>query len=362
MSVQSLFDKSANPCVLHLIPQHGIGGAEIAASSATFDSNCNVHVHAMFNGLYEGEGCLKNERLTGNPTRTAWFPASILGMLRRADELEPQVFVFSLWRTFGAFIALKLRYPDRKFVTFVHNERVANPVDKWITACMMRGSDEIWVDSQATMDARLSGEEKRRARIISLRLERRRGRARKGPAPKFVYWGRLAEQKRIDRALDLFARVAKVRADARFTLIGPDHGVRDRLAEKARRLAIADGIVFHGPKGLDEIGAMTEGARFFLQLSDHEGMAMGVVEALERGLVPVVTPVGQMAVYCRDGENALVYRGVDDTAERLLALFEDPARYEAMSEAALATFADTPTYSEEVAAAARALTELSASD
>ena len=344
----------AAPCVLHFIPQDGIGGAEIAARSATRDSAANVHVHAMFNGLYTGEGAIANSHLTGNDTRFAFSPRSIAGALAKVRELDPELLVFSLWRTFGAFVACKLRHPRRRFVTFVHNERIANRLDYWLTELMKRGSDEIWVDSQATLDARLSEEEKRRARIISLRLDRADGAPREHPAPRFVYWGRLAEQKRLDRAVGLFAAVAAARSEAHFTLIGPDHGVKDKLRRQAERLGVAGQITFHGPAGQDRIAELARDARFFLQLSDHEGMAMGVVEALEAGLVPVVTPVGQMAVYCRDGANALVYDGEADTARRIDALLGDPARYRAMSEAAIATFAAEPIYTEDVARAARA--------
>jgi len=348
---------SAPARVLHFIPQDGIGGAEIAARSATLAPESGVHVHAVFNGLYTGEGAVANPQLTGNDTRFAFSPASIAGALRKVEALDPQVLVFSLWRTFGVFGACKLRHPQRKFVTFVHNERIANRVDYHLTEWMKRGADEIWVDSQATFDARLNDEEKRRARIISLRLNRPDAAPRTLPAPEFIYWGRLAEQKRIDRAVALFAAVAQARPDARLTLIGPDHGVRDKLAAQAAALGVADRVVFHGPAGQDEIARMAQRARFFLQLSDHEGMAMGVVEALQLGLVPVVTPVGQMAVYCRDGENALVYRTQTDSAARLLALMDDPARYAAMSAAAIATFADVPIYVEDVMHAARALAE-----
>ena len=346
---------SGTPRVLHFIPQDGIGGAEIAARSATRDPGSGVHVHALFNGLYTGEGAIANPQLTGNPTRFAFSPASIAGALRKVDELDPQVLVFSLWRTFGAFVACKLRHPRRKFVTFVHNERIANRVDYHLTEVMKRGADEIWVDSQATLDARLSPQEKQRARIISLRLDRPEASARTGPAPEFIYWGRMAEQKRIDRAVALFAAVAKVRPDARLTLIGPDHGVRGKLEAQAAALGVGQQVTFHGPAGQDAIARMASGARFFLQLSDHEGMAMGVVEALQLGLVPVVTPVGQMGVYCRDGENGLIYRDEAETAARLLALMDDPARYAAMSAAAIATFAEVPIYVEDVMRAAREL-------
>jgi len=347
----------AAPCVLHIIPQDGIGGAEIAARSATLAPWANVHVHAMFNGLYEGEGAFANPRLTGNATRYSFSPRSIAGVLRRAAELNPDIFVFSLWRSFPAFVALKARYPDRKFVTFVHNERIANRVDRVLTALMLRGSDAIWVDSQATMDARLDETQKRRAAIISLRLERPDSTSLSGPAPSFIYWGRLAEQKRIDRAMELFIAVARQRSDASFTLIGPDHGVRKKLEAQAAAAGVAGQVHFTGPAGHDAIAKRASQARFFLQLSDHEGMAMGVVEALQLGLVPVVTPVGQMAVYCRDGENALIFRDRDAAAARLLALMDDPATYAGMSRAAVESFADVAIYVEDVAAQARALTE-----
>lgn len=346
---------NSNPPVLHFIPQHGIGGAEIAACSATIDPKTNVYVHGIFNGLYTGAGSIDNARMSGSPTRIAFSPRSIFAAVRRAVELKPKVFVFSLWRSFGVFVALKLLYRRRKFVTFVHNERVANFADRYLTALMKRGADEIWVDSQATFEARLSETEKKRARIISLRLERSQLSSRTEPTPIFIYWGRLAQQKRIDRAIALFAEIAKQRSDARMVLIGPDHGVKEKLVALAQSLGIADHVSFEGPKGHREILDAASGAKFFIQLSDHEGMAMGVVEALEAGLVPIVTPVGQMAVYCRHGQNALVYRDRNGTVDQLLTLLEEPGRYAAMSRAALQTFANSPIYREDVAAAARAL-------
>ncbi|MEL7445889.1 MAG: glycosyltransferase family 4 protein [Pseudomonadota bacterium] len=346
---------SINPTVLHLIPQDGIGGAEIAARSATLDLDANVHVHAMFNGLYTGEGATANPHLTGNDTGFAFSPKSLSGAIRTARELDPAVVVFSLWRTFGAFVAFKLLFRKCKFVTFVHNERVANPVDRIVTAIMRAFSDEIWVDSQATLDARLSPSQKQRSRIISLKLDRPAATPRQSAEPKFIYWGRLAQQKRIDRAIDLFAAVANSNADARFLLAGPDHGVKADLLAQAEKLGIADRVTILDPVGRDEIADLAKDARFFLQLSDHEGMAMGVVEALQHALVPVVTPVGQMAVYCKDGENALIFDGHESTAKRLAGIMADRDAYAEMSAAALATFADDPIYVEDVVAAAREL-------
>lgn len=344
------------PTVLHFIPQHGIGGAEIAARCATLDQRANVNVHGLFNGIYTGEGAIANERLTGAAARSAFSPTSISSAVARARALDPDLFVFSLWRTFGAFVALRILFPRRKFVTFIHNERTSNPVDKVLSALMMVASDAIWVDSQATFDARLTTPAlRRKGRVISLMLTRPTIAPRTEVAPSFIYWGRLARQKRIDRAIDLFSAIATDIAGASLILIGPDHGERAPLQAQAERLGVADRVEFRGAAGRDAIEAEAARASFFLQLSDHEGMAMGVVEALQLGLVPIVTPVGQMAVYCRDGDNALIYRDRDSVVARLRALLAAPKTYAAMSEAAIATFADRPTYTEDVMAAARAI-------
>lgn len=345
--------------LLHFIPQDGIGGAEIAARSATIDPAGGVHLHALFNGLYRGAGSIANPRLTGADTRSPWTPASIVGALAQTRSVQPDVLVFSLWRSFGAFLVLRIRYPRRRFVTFLHNERVANIVDGLLNTIMMRLSHAIWVDSRATLEARLRSPKLRaRARIISLILYRPSAAPRAAAAAHFVYWGRLTQQKRIDRAIGLFATIAHRHDAARLTVIGPDHGVRTDLERQAANLGLSDRIAFEGPAGRDRIERAAADASFFLQLSDHEGMAMGVVEALQLGLVPVVTPVGQMASYCRDGVNALIYRDDQETAARIEALLADPAAFGRASTAAIATFADAPTYSEDVATAARAIAAL----
>ncbi|MBU3992005.1 MAG: glycosyltransferase family 4 protein [Alphaproteobacteria bacterium] len=342
--------------VLHFIPQDGIGGAEIAARSATIDPGHSAHVHAMYKGLYTGASAISNDRLTGSPAHTVWSCRSLKDAVSRVRQVNPDVIVFSLWRTFGAFLVTKVRFPQRKFVTFIHNERTSNLVDRVISHLMMAASDAIWVDSQATLDSRLGTPHLRaKGRVISLILMRPRAIAKSSSAPKFVYWGRLARQKRLDRSIDLFAAVARHRQDARFTLIGPDHGELSALKQQAARLGVADRVTFRGPGGREAIAREAEDASFFLQLSDHEGMAMGVVEALQLGLVPVVTPVGQMASYCRDGVNALIYDEPEAAAQRIRELLDNPSAFAAMSAAAIATFAGMPTYSEDVSRAARDL-------
>jgi glycosyltransferase involved in cell wall biosynthesis len=118
-------------------------------------------------------------------------------------------------------------------------------------------------------------------------------------------------------------------------------------------LGLGDAVQLLGGMDFSAIRLVADEASFYLQTSVLEGMAMSVVEAMQLGLVPVVTPVGEIAHYSHHGENAVVV--TDDVAAvaDVLALLEDDERYQAMRKQAMATWADKPLYKDSVLAACR---------
>jgi glycosyltransferase involved in cell wall biosynthesis len=99
------------------------------------------------------------------------------------------------------------------------------------------------------------------------------------------------------------------------------------------------------------------GACFYLQTSIYEGMAMSVVEAMQLGLLPVVTPVGEIGSYCRDGGNAVVVNNDERAVADVLHLLTDPAAYGTLRQQAIEEWLDKPLYRESVLAACEALTQ-----
>lgn len=81
---------------------------------------------------------------------------------------------------------------------------------------------------------------------------------------------------------------------------------------------------------------------------------MACVEAMQLGLVPVVTPVGEMARYVEHGRNGIIIdpdnlaRVVDD----IIALIANPSRFAELRDAAIARWAGVPLYAEDVCRAA----------
>lgn len=84
---------------------------------------------------------------------------------------------------------------------------------------------------------------------------------------------------------------------------------------------------------------------------------MSVVEAMQLGLVPVVTAVGEIGRYVRDGENGLLVdpQSLRASAERIARLLQSPEEIQRLSRSASNTWSDAPLYSEDFCARAIAL-------
>jgi glycosyltransferase involved in cell wall biosynthesis len=133
----------------------------------------------------------------------------------------------------------------------------------------------------------------------------------------------------------LFRAVSEKSADADFLIIGPDRGSLNKLKSLAVKSGMTERIHFLGERRLGEIVEFAGTSSFYL--------AMSVVEAMQLGLVPVVTPVGAISTYCKDGESAIFCRG-PRTAERVLAVLADAERFHSMSAAAVETWKNAPLY------------------
>jgi glycosyltransferase involved in cell wall biosynthesis len=334
--------------VLHIVPADGVGGVELAARHAASRQHGEL-------GLVILDGPTKDPlpppehafHCNGRPGG----PGSALRALAHVRRIRPKVVVFSLWKTWLAFLLIKAFAPGVRVVTFLHCDKPNHAIDEALTNLMARLSDQVWADSPETLRARLpQGVPMAQTRTISFLL-RRLGAVARAPKPSFVFWGRIKRQKRVDLAVSLVARIP----GSHLLLIGPDGGEEALVRRLAETLGVADRITFSGARVFEDIPGMVKGHAFYIQCSTHEGMSMSTVEAMQMGLVPVVTPVGEIARYCRDGDNAIVYRNEEQAAADITSVLADPKTYARLSAAAIDQWAKAPLYDEDFMAAARDL-------
>ncbi|MEM7300518.1 MAG: glycosyltransferase family 4 protein [Pseudomonadota bacterium] len=213
-------------------------------------------------------------------------------------------------------------------------------------------ADGFFVDSQATKDNRLPIKHHSRCETISYLVSRRKVlRKPSSRKPVFAFWGRLTPQKNLPLALDFFSKISRLYQDARFHILGPDGGEGSNVQGKIASLGLGDSVTLHGAVPNQDIDDIVEDACFYLQTSQFEGMAVSVVEAMQMGLVPIVTPVGEIANYCEDGHNAVIFDQLDEAVQKVVNLIEDSNAYFNLREAAMGQWQDVELYSDSFAEA-----------
>jgi glycosyltransferase involved in cell wall biosynthesis len=315
--------------LLHVIPRDGVGGVETAARLAANDLHGALRVHFL-------SGMQPTAKLaTSAGQRSSWTPSAISAVLNAVDMCQSRVVVFSLWKSALALAVCRWLRPQKRLVVFLHSARDYHLVDTLATKLMLALCDAVWADSDETLRQRLPRSFNKPTRTISFLPRVIAQTPRLRPTPTFAFWGRLSWEKDLSRALAVFAEVAKRRPDARFDIFGRDGGRLALLRDEVEALGLSGCVHFHGEQPFETIVERTRATRFYLQTSRFEGKALAVVEAMQLGLVPVVTPAGEIGRYCRHHYNALVVSGPDGAAHDVDVLLADPTRYARMSEAAI---------------------------
>lgn len=342
--------------VLHVIPADGIGGVESAARTAAERQDGRLEVLFLTQRPAAFAGSSASPRVGYAPARNPFSARAVRAALRKKKELRPDIIVFSLWKSVVAFLVLRTVVRDCLFVLFLHSDRPVHVWDRIAIAVMARLCDAIWADSESALIGRLGKDHAdRRTRVISFVLHRPAARVRANAFPRFIFWGRLNYLKRLDEAVIFFSEVAARYPAAEFVVIGPDAGCRPSLEALVDALGLPESISFVGSKTFAEIRELAEPMCFYVQFSSQEGFAMSVVEAMQLGLVPIVTPVGGIASYCHHMENAVIYQDRRSALAALEEILAADSFYESMSAAAIATWARVLIYDEDFLRAAKEL-------
>ncbi|MCL1479095.1 MULTISPECIES: glycosyltransferase family 4 protein [unclassified Marinobacter] len=350
--------------IVQLIPYDAIGGVEVAAKSIHAGDHNEANGGLRFERQYlvNRSGAACGPANYQGPDQSLYDPRPYLHAFWRLFRKPPDLLVASLWRSALVMILLKIARPKQKAVLFLHLAQDVHWLDRIANQIAMRLADSIWADSAATLEQRVPPNRQHKGRVISFLLNRCPLPEISEPTPEFIFWGRLSQQKGLERALTIFSEILALAPDAHFKIIGPDCGVENDLKARARQLGIAENVSFAGARSQAEIHTIAKRASFYLQTSIDEGMALSVVEAMQIGLVPVVTPVGEIARYCVDGKNAVCVQDDVTAVNTVLGLLSDTERYRCMSYAAAEYWQAKPLYQDEFLAAAKEVIEGSAAN
>lgn len=322
--------------IVHIVPEDGIGGVEVAAQSQAATNTKDHHFRLIFIAR-NGSG------------RSSLNPLAHWRSLMEARREHPDVIIFSLWKSVPIALMLKVLFPRAAFVFTLNNETTTHFLEAAFSGVGIAIADEVWADSRQSLDARLTGRRKI-GRVISFIVDRPVPPKLRQPDYLFVSWSRLSSQKGIDRSIGLIARMVENGHDARLDVWGPDDGEKGRLEQLIATSELGDRVKLKGPIDRAQLPSIAAKAAFFLLPSRFEGLAMACVEAMQLGLVPVATAVGAMTDYVIPGKTGILVDPdkLGPAIDEIVALVENPEQYALVRERAIQRWRDAPLYAEDM--------------
>jgi len=279
--------------------------------------------------------------------------------LRRIINYKPDLLICSLWRSVLVGISVKLIRPRIKLVFFLHLPTTTHLFDQLFSKIMLSFCDAVWADSAATISSRVSSKKRLVKRVISFVTSSNPVDMKQNEfAPRFVFWGRLHHQKGIDRAINFIRLLVEKGHSASFEIWGPDGGEKDKLIAQINDAGLENVVALKGAVNQGDLNQIAEVNCFYLQLSRNEGMAMSVVEAMQRSLVPIVTSVGEMGTYCKQDQNAVLIDDPDnpiESANRVISLLKNEFKYRQLQNSAYDHWVKHKLYKDDICAAASEL-------
>ena len=328
--------------IIHLAPRNGIGGVESAVRSMEKVKHDKIDFKVDY---------IVRVVPNARPWKK-WIafisPMPLLSAAKRVVFDDTDVLIVSLWRSAIVGILVKCLRPKIKLIIFIHSATDFHWLDFIVTRLAMGFALEVWADSDASLRERFPRLDPEKCRVISFITRRFEALPAHEARPDFIFWGRIRAEKGLDHALRIFAEVMKQYPDARFWIIGPDEGLLQTTQQLSKSMDLMDNVFFLGPATLAELEVNALKATFYLQTSLYEGMAMSVVEAMQMGLVPIVTPVGEIPSYCSHSFNALIVKSEKQIIENVRDLLNSENRYEILRKNAITTWNDSPLYAESV--------------
>ena len=129
-----------------------------------------------------------------------------------------------------------------------------------------------------------------------------------GDAARFVFLGRLVEEKGLPTLLQAFADASALHRDARLTIVGTGE-LHASLTAMAAALGVADTVVFAGHR--DDIEAVMADANIGVLPSRIEGLSNALLECMASGLPMVASRISGNEDFVHRGENGWLFEPGD---------------------------------------------------
>ncbi|MFC1454919.1 glycosyltransferase family 4 protein [Candidatus Undinarchaeota archaeon] len=216
----------------------------------------------------------------------------------------------------GYYVAKYKNKPKVATIHDVYGERwgdythpLLGPVGKWIERNLLKlNFDKFIAVSGSTKKLLIeNGVDEKKIEIIhngvdakkfsNVKVKREKG--------KFVYVGRLVEQKNVGGLLRAFKIVHEKKPDSKLVLVGSGVGEKHFLC-MARDIGLSDSVEFRGFVEANELVKEVASASALVNPSKQEGFGLVLLEAMGAGTPVVAYDIPAYEDFAKNGQNALL--------------------------------------------------------
>jgi glycosyltransferase involved in cell wall biosynthesis len=302
--------------LVYIIHDLQLGGAEVALVSGIPQLAQKYNLSIIILGTIDPKMIVNLSVYEKDTLRTFNYPIYLYPIflpiiIYRILKFSPDIMICSLWRASLLGTIIKKINKNIKFFSFNHSTRFPHFFSKFFTLCAARNADVILTDGDATtafVKSQLSLNTPIRAvsflthptplKITSLRLE-------KDKVVKFMFLGRINKVKNLPMVIEVIRFLKSNSIHAQLDIYGRNDGNSDEAMAVIKEGRLESVIHFKGEISSDKRIELFGNYNFYIQLSSFEGMAMSVAEAMQNGLVCVVSPVGEIIHYAKDMDSAI---------------------------------------------------------
>ncbi|MCF2491104.1 glycosyltransferase family 4 protein [Dyadobacter sp. CY347] len=346
--------------LIYILHDIKMGGVEVALTSAIPELHAQFELRVMVLGTVDKAmtAHLTPEELACFYTfdyKLFTYPFFIFKLVAFVLRFNPDVMICSLWRASLVGTIVKRIRNKIPFLSCIHSTRFVHVFDKTCTLAALNVADKILADSTASADfIRNTLHPKVPVEIVSFYTHSSPSRRNIAPYHtediKFMFLGRLNPVKNMPMAIDLIHDLRALGWPVTLDIYGRDNGVMSSITEHIRNKKLENYIHFKSELNYKEKIEAFGKHNFLLQLSLKEGMAMSVAEAMQNGLVCIVSPVGEIPNYAKDMESAIFVdiwkkEAWAEAITKIERVFKEPELYERLSLNCYENLKNVETYS-----------------
>lgn len=326
--------KPEKTSLIYILPALGLGGVEVGLSNSyrKLSNSFNLEVVTLDRRV---------EKIQKIPSRMM----GLRSLLWIFSQRKSAIIVTSLWR--AHIFGLICRLFGFSWIAFFHNPCFGHILDRSVCRLSARFAAYCFFDCNQTRIAFHGKSMTRQSSIVPFVFWNTLASGRSGNMQDrdldLVFVGRFSRVKRLDLCFALARLCISATPEFRIAFVG--HG--ELTADVCAFCAEFPANVFHlGLLDSKGVRGVFRRSKMVICLSDHEGMAMAVVEGIQEGCVPVVRRVGEIAHYA-DVHSAIICDeslSLESVAERINAIRLDRAILESMNRNAISKLAIYPDY------------------